>query len=260
MASLQLKRVVRSYAATTVIHGVDLDVRDGEFVVFVGPSGCGKSTLLRMISGLESVSDGEIRIDDKRVNDVSAAQRGLAMVFQSYALYPHMTVKDNMAFGLKMRGMPRDDIERRVSQAANLLELGPLLNGLVNYEYWLPVPKMMYPGIGEMIAEYQSRAAAEGADPLGYYVAPQAYAQMQIVGQAVTATGSLDDATLARFTRDHLLKTILGDVKFGAGGSWSEARVLQVQYRNINSNDISNFRRADTQAVVWPRALASAEM
>jgi len=139
-------------------------------------------------------------------------------------------------------------------------ELGPLLNGLVNYEYWLPVPKMMYPGIGEMIAEYQSRAAAEGADPLGYYVAPQAYAQMQIVEQAVTATGSLDDATLARFTRDHPFKTILGDVKFGAGGGWSEARVLQVQYRNINGNDLSNFKRAETQAVVWPRALASAPL
>ena len=139
-------------------------------------------------------------------------------------------------------------------------ELGPLLNGLVNYEYWLPVPKMMYPGIGEMIAEYQSRAAAEGADPLGYYVAPQAYAQMQIVEQAVTATGSLDDAALARFTRDHTFKTILGDVKFGAGGGWSEARVLQVQYRSINGNDLAIFKRAETQAVVWPQALASAPL
>ena len=101
MASLQLKGIVRRYAATTVIHGIDLEVRDGEFVVFVGPSGCGKSTLLRMISGLESVSEGELLIDGKRVNDVSAAQRGLAMVFQSYALYPHMTVYQNMAFGLE---------------------------------------------------------------------------------------------------------------------------------------------------------------
>jgi branched-chain amino acid transport system substrate-binding protein len=138
--------------------------------------------------------------------------------------------------------------------------LGPLLNGLVNYEYWLPVPKMMYPGVSEMIAEYQSRAAAEGADPLGYYVAPQAYAQMQIVEQAVTATGSLDDAALARFTRDHAFETILGVVRFGAGGGWAEARVLQVQYRNIKSNDLSNFRDAETQAVVWPPSLASAEL
>jgi branched-chain amino acid transport system substrate-binding protein len=139
-------------------------------------------------------------------------------------------------------------------------ELGPLLNGLVNYEYWLPVPKMMYPGVSQMIAEYQSRAAAEGADPLGYYVAPQAYAQMQIVERAVTATGSVDDAKLAQFTRDHAFKTILGDLKFGPGGGWSEARVLQVQYRNVRSNDLSNFRNADTQAVVWPPTLASAPL
>src|SRR5882672_9508260 len=139
-------------------------------------------------------------------------------------------------------------------------ELGPLLNGLVNYEYWLPVPKMMYPGIGEMIAEYQSRAAAEGADPLGYYVAPQAYAQMQIIEQAIAATASLDDAKLAQFTRDHAFQTILGELKFGAGGGWSEARVLQVQYRDIKDNDLSNFRNAETQAVVWPPSLASAAL
>jgi branched-chain amino acid transport system substrate-binding protein len=136
-------------------------------------------------------------------------------------------------------------------------QLGPLLNGLVNYEYWLPVPTMMYPGISQMMADYQSRAAAEGADPLGYYVAPQAYAQMQIVEQAVAATGSLDDARLAQFTRDHSFKTILGELKFGPGGGWSEARVLQVQYRNIKDNDLANFSRADTQAVVWPPSLAS---
>src|ERR1700688_4325038 len=112
-------------------------------------------------------------------------------------------------------------------------QLGPLLNGLVNYEYWLPVPKMMYPGVSQMIAAYQSRAAAQDADPLGYYVAPLAYAQMQIVEQAVTATASLDDAKLAQFTREKSFSTILGDVKFGAGGAWTEARVLQVQYRDI---------------------------
>lgn len=138
--------------------------------------------------------------------------------------------------------------------------LGPLLNGLVNYEYWLPVPKLMFSGIGDMIAAYQSRAAAEGADPLGYYVAPQAYAQMQIVEQAILGSGSLDDTKLAQFTRDHTFKTILGDVKFGAGGGWSEPRVLQVQYRSIKSTDLSNFEHAETQAVVWPRALASASL
>jgi branched-chain amino acid transport system substrate-binding protein len=135
--------------------------------------------------------------------------------------------------------------------------LGPLLNGVVNYEYWLPAPKMMYPGIGEMIGEYQLRAGAVGADPLGYYVAPQAYAQMQIVEQAITGTASLDDEKLAQFTREKSFSTILGDVKFGAGGAWTEARVLQVQYRDIPDNDLANFKDTRTQAVVWPSQLAS---
>jgi multiple sugar transport system ATP-binding protein len=127
MASLTLRNIVRRYGATTVIHGLDLDVRDGEFVVFVGPSGCGKSTLLRMISGLESVSEGDISIDDTRVNDVSAAQRGLAMVFQSYALYPHMTVYQNLAFGLENIRTPRAQIEAKVGAAAKMLKLDALL-------------------------------------------------------------------------------------------------------------------------------------
>jgi branched-chain amino acid transport system substrate-binding protein len=136
-------------------------------------------------------------------------------------------------------------------------QLGPLLNGLVNYEYWLPVPKMMYPGVAEMMAEYQSLAPNAGADPLGYYVAPQAYAQMQIVEQAIAGTGSLDDSRLAQFTRDSLFKTVVGDVRFGKGGGWSEARVLEVQYQNIKGADLSDFKNASTQAVVWPSSLAS---
>ena len=117
MASLELVDVVKRFGATTVIQGVDLRVEDGEFVVFVGPSGCGKSTLLRMISGLEAVTEGELRIDGRRVNDVSAAERGLAMVFQSYALYPHMTVYQNMAFGLENIRTPRSKIETKVRAA-----------------------------------------------------------------------------------------------------------------------------------------------
>jgi branched-chain amino acid transport system substrate-binding protein len=136
-------------------------------------------------------------------------------------------------------------------------ELGPLLNGLVNYEYWLPVPKMMYPGVADMIGKYQSLAQEVGADPLGYYVAPQAYAQMQIVEQAVAGTVSLDDARLAQFTCDNWFKTVIGDVKFGAGGGWSQARVLQVQYQNIKSAALAEFKAARTQAVVWPSSLAS---
>jgi branched-chain amino acid transport system substrate-binding protein len=136
-------------------------------------------------------------------------------------------------------------------------ELGPLLNGIVNYEYWLPVPKMMFPGIAEVISEYQSRAEGAGADPLGYYAAPQAYAQMQIIEQAIAGTGSLDDEKLAQFTRGHTFETILGDVRFGEGGGWSEARVLQVQYQNIDGNDLAQFKDARTQAVVSPSNLAS---
>jgi len=127
MASLQLNRVAKRYGATAVIHDIDLVVDDGEFVVFVGPSGCGKSTLLRMIAGLEPVSGGEVAIEGKRVNDISAAQRGLAMVFQSYALYPHMTVYQNLAFGLENLGTPRTQIDAKVQEAARMLRLDTLL-------------------------------------------------------------------------------------------------------------------------------------
>jgi multiple sugar transport system ATP-binding protein len=127
MASLQLRKVVKRFGETTVIPAIDLDVKDGEFVVFVGPSGCGKSTLLRMIAGLEPVTEGDLMIDGKRVNDISAAQRGLAMVFQSYALYPHMTVRQNLAFGLENMKVPRAEVEAKVQAAAKLLRLDALL-------------------------------------------------------------------------------------------------------------------------------------
>ena len=127
MATLNLRQVTKEFDGTRVIHGVDLAVADGDFVVFVGPSGCGKSTLLRLICGLEGVTTGDVEIDGARVNDVSAADRGLAMVFQSYALYPHMTVYKNMAFGLENIGMPRAEIESKVRNAARLLRLDALL-------------------------------------------------------------------------------------------------------------------------------------
>lgn len=128
MAGLVLEHVVKNFGSLTVIHGVNLQVDSGEFVVFVGPSGCGKSTLLRMIAGLETVSSGTIAIDGHDVTQVEAADRGIAMVFQTYALYPHMTVRDNMGFGLKMTGTPKADIEKRTAQAAKILELDPLLD------------------------------------------------------------------------------------------------------------------------------------
>ncbi|MDZ4074073.1 MAG: sn-glycerol-3-phosphate ABC transporter ATP-binding protein UgpC [Hylemonella sp.] len=131
MASLTLSNVIKRYGhgpkANQVIHGVNAEVADGEFVVIVGPSGCGKSTLLRMVAGLEEISGGEIRIGPRVVNDLEPAERDIAMVFQNYALYPHMSVFDNMAYGLKIAKVPKDEIRARVDKAARILELGPFL-------------------------------------------------------------------------------------------------------------------------------------
>jgi len=132
MASVTLKGVRKVYQQggkdVVAVHGVDLEVADGELVVLVGPSGCGKSTTLRMVAGLESISGGELRIDGKLMNDVPANDRDVAMVFQSYALYPHMTAYDNMAFALKLRGMSKAEIDARVKEAAEILGIGELLS------------------------------------------------------------------------------------------------------------------------------------
>ncbi|PPB80782.1 carbohydrate ABC transporter ATP-binding protein (CUT1 family) [Albidovulum inexpectatum] len=123
-----LRQVKKSFGDVDVIHGVDLDVAEGEFCVFVGPSGCGKSTLLRMIAGLEQTSAGRIEINGRDVTDLDPAERGVAMVFQTYALYPHMTVAENMGFGLKMNGVPREEIAAKVAEAARILKLEQLLD------------------------------------------------------------------------------------------------------------------------------------
>lgn len=128
MADVELQSLKKSFGRVDVIHGVDLSIKSGEFAVFVGPSGCGKSTLLRLIAGLEDATSGAISIDGQDVTEVEAADRGIAMVFQSYALYPHMTVKENMGFGLKMTGHDPANIEERVQKAAEILHLGPLLD------------------------------------------------------------------------------------------------------------------------------------
>ena len=130
MAGLELRQIRKSYGAVDVIHGVDLTIERGEFIVFVGPSGCGKSTLLRMIAGLEEISGGELYIEGQKVNDVPPSQRGIAMVFQSYALYPHMTVYDNMAFGMRIAKESKDEIDRRVRAAAEILQLTKYLDRL----------------------------------------------------------------------------------------------------------------------------------
>jgi multiple sugar transport system ATP-binding protein len=127
VARVQISKVFKAFGAMPIIHGVSIDIADGEFVILVGPSGCGKSTLLRMIAGLETVTGGEIRIGERVVNDVPPKQRDIAMVFQNYALYPHMRVYDNMAFSLKLRGAPKAEIEARVRKAAGILDLSLLL-------------------------------------------------------------------------------------------------------------------------------------
>ncbi|AZO10524.1 MULTISPECIES: sn-glycerol-3-phosphate ABC transporter ATP-binding protein UgpC [unclassified Mesorhizobium] len=127
MAAVTLTNVVKRFGVFEVVHGASIDIADGEFVVFVGPSGCGKSTLLRMVAGLEDISSGEIAIGGKVVNDVEPADRGIAMVFQSYALYPHMTVEQNLSFGLRMNGNPKADTDRRVKRAAEILCIDELM-------------------------------------------------------------------------------------------------------------------------------------
>ncbi|APY15287.1 sn-glycerol-3-phosphate ABC transporter ATP-binding protein UgpC [Brucella sp. 10RB9214] len=130
MADLSLKNIRKSYANMEVLHGIDLDVRSGEFVVFVGPSGCGKSTLLRSIAGLETITSGDLVIGGERMNNVAPSKRGISMVFQSYALYPHMTVFENMAFGLRIAGVPKAEIARRVQKAGEILKLSNYLQRL----------------------------------------------------------------------------------------------------------------------------------
>src|SRR5690606_26680424 len=128
MAGLELRNIAKSYGSVSVIEGINLSIEDGEFVALVGPSGCGKSTILRMVAGLEDITGGDILIGDNVVNELTPRERNIAMVFQSYALYPHMSVYKNMAFNLELSGKPKDEIDRRVREAARMLELEPLLD------------------------------------------------------------------------------------------------------------------------------------
>ncbi len=131
-------------------------------------------------------------------------------------------------------------------------QLGPLLNGFVNYDFWIPVPKMQFPGVGDLMTKYQARAAAEGVDRLGYYMAPQAYAQLQVLQQAIEATKGLNDDKLADYIRKNSFKTVLGDIKFDKSGEWAASRVLQVQFQNIQQYEVSQFTNIATQVVVSP--------
>ncbi|HEX8045770.1 amino acid ABC transporter substrate-binding protein [Rhizobium sp.] len=138
--------------------------------------------------------------------------------------------------------------------------LGPLLNGFVNYEYWAPVPKMMFPEVRAFLDTYQARAIQAGVDPLGHYMAPLAYAQMQVVAKAVEATGSLDDARLSAFARDATFDTVMGEIKFGKNGEWAHPRVLQVQFQGITDHGADQFKDGSRQAVVSPGPMASGRL
>jgi branched-chain amino acid transport system substrate-binding protein len=139
-------------------------------------------------------------------------------------------------------------------------QLGSLLNGWTNFDFWLPVPKMQFPGASELMTKYQARAPVEGVDALGYYMVPWSYAQFQILQQAIAATKSLDDGKLGDYIRTHSFKTVVGDVKFGANGELAQSRLLQVQFRNIKSHDLAEFKDISTQVVVWPAEYESGNL
>jgi branched-chain amino acid transport system substrate-binding protein len=139
-------------------------------------------------------------------------------------------------------------------------QLGPLLNGWTNYDFWLPVPKMEFPGVNDLMKKYQARAAAEGVDALGYYMAPWGYAQLQVVQQAIEGTKGLDDTKLGDYMRANTFKTVVGDVKFGAQGEWAQSRVLQIQFQNVKGNDVAQFKDTSTQVVVSPHEYESGKV
>jgi branched-chain amino acid transport system substrate-binding protein len=139
-------------------------------------------------------------------------------------------------------------------------QLGSMLNGFVNYDFWLPVPKMDFPGVADFLKKYQAKASTEGVDPLGYYIGPWAYAQMQVLQQAIEGTKSLEDAKLADYIRATAFKTVVGEVKFGTDGEWAQSRVLQVQFQNVKGSDIGQFKDISTQVVVSPAAYESGKV
>src|SRR5215471_4384513 len=139
-------------------------------------------------------------------------------------------------------------------------QLGPLLNGIVNYDFWIPVPKMQFEGVSELIKRYQEKAAGQGIDPLGYYMVPWAYAQLQVLAEAVEATKSLDDAKLADYISQNTFKTVVGEINFGSNGEWAKPRVVSIQFHDIKSNDAGQFREMGTQTLIAPAEFASGKL
>jgi branched-chain amino acid transport system substrate-binding protein len=147
-----------------------------------------------------------------------------------------------------------------LQSAALKTKLGAALNGIVNYDFWLPAPSMQFPGMMELLQKYQAKAPGEGVDPLGYYMPPFAYADLQVLGEAVEGTKSLDQDKLADYLRSHSFKTVAGDVKFGENGEWSEARVLQIQFQHIKGNDLQQFKDPSSQVILAPEKYASGKV
>ena len=160
---------------------------------------------------------------------------------------------NEIGFKPKMIGGAMVGLQSTVIKA----QLGPLLNGWVNYDYWLPFPKLTNPGVENLLKKYQARAQAEGVDPLGYYMAPWAYSQLQVLAQAVESTKSLDDKKIADYIRANTFSTVLGDVKFGANGEWAQPRMLAIQFHDIKSKDVEQFRKMDTQTLLAPKGYES---
>jgi branched-chain amino acid transport system substrate-binding protein len=140
------------------------------------------------------------------------------------------------------------------------MQLGPLLNGIINYDFWLPAPSMMFPGVEDLLKKYQAQAGAAGVDPLGYYMAPLSYADLQVLADAVEATKGLDQGKLADYMHTHTFKTVVGDVKFGTDGEWAQSRVLQVQYQDITGSDLDQFKDPAKQVILTPTAYASGKV
>ena len=147
-----------------------------------------------------------------------------------------------------------------LQSAALKTQLGPLLNGMINYDFWLPAPTMQFPGVMDLLKKYQAKAPSEGVDPLGYYMPPYAYAYLQVLGEAVEGTKSLDQDKLADYIRSHTFPTVAGDIKFGDNGEWAQARVLQVQFQGVKGNDVEQFKNPATQVIVAPQQYVSGKV
>jgi branched-chain amino acid transport system substrate-binding protein len=159
-----------------------------------------------------------------------------------------------------IRGLNAPLERSRALEAKKPKQLGSLLNAVVGYDVWLPAPTTMFPGIADFLKKYQERAVAEGVDPLGYYLPPFAYAQLQILGEAIQATKSLDQNKLADYIRDHIIKTVGGDLKFGKSGEWVEPRVPQIQFQHVKGNGVEQFKDPATQVILSPEDYASGKI